>query len=168
MAEISERLGATPAVLATSFSGLTVKEMSDLRVRLREVDAQMQVVKNTLARIAARESGREGLLDHLTGTTALVWAAGDPAAAAKVLNEFGRASGDRLSLKGGLLDDSALDADAVRRLATLPSREQLLAQLAGGVASPLTGVAGALNNLISGLARSLAAVRDQRSAETPA
>ena len=152
-------------MIATSFTGLTVREISDLRRQLRAVDAELEVVKNTLARRACTAAGRDGLLEHLQGPTALVWAAGDPAQAAKVLNDFGRASADRLALKGGLLDENRLDQAAGKRLATLPSREQLLAQLAGGVAAPLTGLAGGLNNLISGLARTLAAVHAQREAE---
>jgi large subunit ribosomal protein L10 len=122
------------------------------------------VVKNTLARRAAAEAGRDALVPLLDGPSGLVWVDGDAAVAAKALNDFAREHPDALSIKGGLLDGGSLEREDVQRLAALPSREQLLAQLAGGLAAPLTGLAGGLNNLITGLARSLAAVRDQRAA----
>lgn len=101
------------------------------------------------------------------GPTGIAWIAGDPAAAAKALDSFAAAH-DGFTIKGGLLEGAALSTDDIARLAKLPSREQLLGQLAGGIASPLTGLAGGLNNLIGGLARSLGALHAQRAAETPA
>jgi large subunit ribosomal protein L10 len=163
-----ERLGRTEALLAADFRGLTVKQLADLRRRLRESEAEFTVVKNTLARRAATESGREGLLALLEGPSGLVWVEGDPARAAKTLADFAREHPDGLAIKGGLLDGERLERAEVQRLAALPSREQLLAQLAGGMAAPLTGLAGGLNNLIAGLARSLAALHDQRAQEAPA
>jgi large subunit ribosomal protein L10 len=165
---LTERLRGAPAVIATDFTALSVKQVTDLRRRLGPVDAEMRVVKNTLARRAAGDSGRDGLLSMLTGPTALVFSAGDPAAAAKVLADFAKEHPERLTLKGGLLDGDALDAAQVGRLAALPPREALLAQLAGGLAAPLTGLAGGLDALISGLARTLAALQQQRESESPA
>jgi large subunit ribosomal protein L10 len=154
-------------VIAADFRGLTVREMGELRVGLAEADTEFTVVKNTLARRAAGETGREGLIEHLTGPTGLAWVGGDPAVAAKVLDKFA-ASHEGFTLKGGLLEGAPVSTDDIARLAKLPSREQLLAQLAGGIASPLTGLAGGLNNLIGGLARSLGALHAQRAAEAPA
>jgi large subunit ribosomal protein L10 len=145
-----------------------VRQLADLRRRLSEAEAEFEVVKNTLARRAAAQAGREALLPLLDGPSGLVWVDGDPARAAKALNDFIREHQDRAAIKGGLLDGASLAREDVQRLAALPSKEQLLAQLAGGLAAPLTGLAGGMNNLIAGLARSLAAVRDQRAAETPA
>lgn len=141
--------------------------MGALRVGLAEADTEFTVVKNTLARRAAGETGREALVEHLVGPTGIAWIKGDPAVAAKVLDKFAAAH-EGFTLKGGLLEGAPVSTDDIGRLAKLPSREQLLAQLAGGVASPLTGLAGGLSNLISGLARTLAAVQAQRSAEAPA
>ena len=145
-----------------------MKELSELRDRLREADTEYTVVKNTLARRAANETGREALLPYLDGPTGLLWVKGDPAVAAKALDTFAQAHAETMTVKGGLLDGADLPADAVARLAKLPSREQLLAQLAGGIAAPLTGLAGSLNALIAGLARSLGAVQAQRADEAPA
>jgi large subunit ribosomal protein L10 len=146
---------------------MTVKELADLRARLNAVGASFTVVKNTLARRAAGETGREGLLPYLEGPSGLVWTSGDPVVAAKALAETARTVGDRISVKGGVMGDADLPRETVLALAALPPREALVAQLAAGVAAPLTGLAGALGNLISGLARALAAVQAQR-AEAPA
>jgi large subunit ribosomal protein L10 len=164
IAELERRLGATGTILAADFRGLTVKQISELRGALRAADAEMTVVKNTLARRAATNTGREALLPYLDGPTGLVWVSGDPALAAKALNAYATQN-DALAIRGGLLEGADIDAEGVKRLASLPSREQLIAQLAGGVASPLRGLAGAMNNLISGLARTLAAVQEKRGAE---
>lgn len=156
------RLASTSTVLAADFRGLSVKEVSQLRGSLREVQAEMTVVKNTLARRAATSTGREALLPYLDGPTGLVWVNGDAATAAKALHRYSTEH-DALQIKGGLLEGADISAEAIGRLAALPSREVLLAQLAGGVAAPLRGLAGGMNNLISGLARTLAAVQEQKA-----
>jgi len=142
-------------VIATAFHGLSVREVDDLRGSLREAGGQFQVVKNTLARGACDEAGAEALLEYLQGQTALVWAAGDAAAVAKALNGFAKATENRLSMKGGILDGAPISGDELKQLASLPSRDELLARLVGGVASPLQGTANALNSLLSGMARAL-------------
>jgi large subunit ribosomal protein L10 len=141
-----------------------VQQLSELRGALREAQAELSVVKNTLARRAANATGKEALLPYLTGPSGLVWVDGDPAVAAKALQQFA-AKNDKLELKGGILEGQDLPADSLKRLASLPSRDQLIAQLAGGVAAPLRGLAGGMNNLIAGLARTLAAVQAQKAAE---
>lgn len=168
IAAIAERLTTTDTVIATAFHGLSVREVEDLRGKLREADAQFQVVKNTLARRACDETGKDALLEYLEGQTALVWAAGDPAAIAKALNTFAKASEDRLSMKGGILDGAPVSADELKKLAALPPRDELLARLVRGVASPLQGTANALNSLLSGLATALGQYEAQRAAEAPA
>lgn len=167
IAELTGRLNRSDTVLAAEFSGLPVKTVTEFRQRLRSVDAGMSVVKNTLARRAANDAGRDGLLEHLTGPSALVWVDGDPAAAAKTLAAFAKEHGELVKIKGGLLGNVQLTAAEVNRLASLPSREQLLGQLAGGLVAPISGLAGGLSNLISGLARSLGALQAQRAAEAP-
>jgi large subunit ribosomal protein L10 len=128
------------------------------------VEAGLTVAKNTLARRAANATGQEALLDFLTGPTGLVWVSGDPAVAAKVLKQ---ASGrfEHLELKGGVLEGRTLTAAELDHLASLPPRDELIAKLAGGVAAPLRGLAGSMNNLITGLAQALNAVHAQRAGE---
>ncbi len=168
IAVIAERLTTTDTVIATAFHGLSVREVEDLRGKLREADAQFQVVKNTLARRACDETGKDALLEYLEGQTALVWAAGDPAAIAKALNTFAKASENRLTMKGGILDGAPVSADELKKLAALPPRDELLARLVRGVASPLQGTATALGSLLSGLAIALGQYEAQRAAEAPA
>ena len=160
VAEVSSRLEAIDTVIGADYRGLTVRQIAELRGRLRDAEAEMTVVKNTLARRAADESGRTGLLQYLDGPTGLVWVNGDPARAAKVLADFAREHPNVFAVKGGLMGPHDLPAAAVGRLASLPSREQLLGQLASGVASPLTGLASRMSNMIGGLARALSALRD--------
>lgn len=145
-----------------------MKQLGELRDRLRAAEGEYTVVKNTLARRAAADTGREALLPYLDGPTGLVWVGGDPAVAAKVLDAFASEHADGLAIKGGLLEGADLATADVTRLAKLPSREVLLAQLAGTIASPLTGLAGGLNNLIGGLARSLGALQAQKESEESA
>jgi large subunit ribosomal protein L10 len=161
IAELEKRLGSTTTILAADFRGLTVKELYELRGNLRAADAEMTVAKNTLARRAAAATGREGLLPYLDGPSGLVWVDGDPAAAAKALADYAKTH-DALSVKGGLLEGADISADGITRLAALPSREQLLSQLAGGLTAPLSGLAGSLHQLIAGLARALAAVQSTK------
>ncbi len=168
IAELTERLAASDTIFATDFRGLTVKQLSDLRVRLTAAEVEYTVVKNTLARRAAADTGREALLPYLTGPTGLAWVKGDPAAAAKVLDEFAGQHAGALAIKGGLLEGNDLPTADVTRLAKLPSREQMLGQLASGIASPLSGLAGGLSNLIGGLARTLGALQAQKASEEAA
>jgi large subunit ribosomal protein L10 len=166
IAALTERLTASETILAADFRGLTVKQLAELRGRLREAATEFTVVKNTLARRAASGSGREALLPYIDGPTALVWVEGDPSAAARALNQFAGEHPAALSIRGGLLEGNDLPSADVARLAKLPSREQLLGQLAGGLAAPLSGLAGTLNSLIGGLARTLAAIQAQRGDDT--
>lgn len=170
IAALAERLAQSDTVFAADFRGLTVKQLAELRGRLREAeDAEFTVVKNTLARRAAAQTGREALLPYLDGPTGIVWVAGDPAVAAKALNQFAGEHPAAMSIKGGLLDGADLPSSDLARLARLPSRQVLLGQLAGGIAAPLSGLAGTLNGLIGGLARSLAALQAQKDdASAPA
>ena len=161
-------MSSSDTIFAADYRGLTVKQMAELRTRLRAAETDFTVVKNTLARRAASATGRDALLSYLEGPTGLAWVGGDPAVAAKALNGFATEHPDALSVKGGLLDGADLPSADVVRLARLPSRDQLLGQLAGGIAAPLSGLAGSLNNLIGGLARSLGALHAQRADEAPA
>jgi large subunit ribosomal protein L10 len=160
---LTEELGSVTSMIVADPTGLSVAEMKDLRNRLRPSGARFRVAKNTLARIAAREAGREELVGMLVGPTAITLVPGDPAAAAKTLSDFGRTS-RKLELRGAYLDGEAFDADSVRQLATLPPREQLLAQLVGSMVSPISGFASVLAQLPRSLVVALDQVRQQKEA----
>ena len=160
---LTEELGSVTAMIVADPTGLSVAEMKDLRNRMRPSGAEFRVAKNTLARIAAREAGREELVAMLVGPTAITLVPGDPAAAAKTLSDFGRTS-RKLELRGAYLDGEALGADSVKQLATLPSREQLLTQLVSSMVSPISGLANVLAQLPRSLVVALDQVRQQKEA----
>ena len=166
--EIAADIDRSAAIFAVDYRGITVAQAAELRGKLRDADATLRVVKNTLTLRAADKSGREALKALLEGPTALTFVSGDAATAAKAVADFSKAT-ELLPFKGGMMDGLALDAEQIGAIAKLPSRDILNAQLVNIVASPLTGLVTSLSNLISGLARQLSQVAEQKeSAEIPA
>ena len=157
--ELTQKLTGAAALYYTDFSGLNVKRMTDLRRRLRKAGVEYVVIKNTLALRAVNESGLVG--ERLRGPTGLVIGT-DPVAAAKVLTDFARENDQKPGIKGGMLEGRAIGVDQVKQLATLPSREQMLAELAGGLQAPLAAFVGALNGLLYTFVGALDALRQQR------
>jgi large subunit ribosomal protein L10 len=158
--EVAQQIQEAEAIYAVDYRGASVPQAAELRARLREADATFRVVKNTLTERAADQAGAEGLKAYLDGPTALTFVRGDAAAAAKALADFRRASG-LLEFKGGWMNSEALSPEQMDAIARLPTREVLYGRLVGMVASPLTGLASALNGLIGGLARQLSQIADQ-------
>ena len=159
VAELKEKLDGAKALYYTDFTGLNVKRMTDLRRRLRKANVEYVVIKNTLALRAVNESGL--VSTKLKGQTGLVIAK-DAVAAAKVLADFAKENDARPAVKGGLLEGKTLDVDQVKKLASMPSREQMLADLGAGLQSPLAAFAGALNGLFYMFAGALEALRLQK------
>lgn len=166
--EIAAQLGEAEAIYAVDYRGLSVPQAAQLRANLREHDAHFRVVKNTLTLLAADKAGIVEIKELVAeGPTALTFVRGDAALAAKVLDTFSRQA-DVLELKGGLMGGRTLAADEIRQLGRLPTREVLVAQFAGVVASPITGLVRGLGSLIGGLAVALEQVRGQKEAAGPA
>ena len=159
VAELRQKIGGAKALYYTDFTGLNVKRMTDLRRRFRRAGVEYVVIKNTLALRAVNESGLAG--QRLRGPTGVVIGR-DPVAAAKVLSEFARENEQRPQVKGGMLDGRAIDTAQVKQLASLPSREQMLADLGAGLQSPMAAFVGALNGLLYMFAGALDALRAQR------
>jgi len=159
VSELAQKLRGANALYFTDFTGLNVKRMTDLRRRLRKSGVEYVVIKNTLALRAVNESGL--VSERLKGPTGLVLSR-DPIAAAKVLSDFAKENDARPAVKGGLLDGRALDSAQVKQLATMPSREQMLAELGAGLQSPMAAFVGALNGLLYMFAGALEALRTQR------
>jgi large subunit ribosomal protein L10 len=168
--EIAGQIQEADAIFAVDYRGITVDQVADLRTKLRAADARFRVVKNSLSERAADQAGVDTLKPMLVGPTALAFIKGDPALAAKALNDAARQLNNVLDFKGGVLNGTVLTADDVRSIARLPAREVLYAQLVGTVAAPLTGLARGLNALIAGIAIQLQAIADQGlvSGEAPA
>jgi large subunit ribosomal protein L10 len=159
--QIAGQISESQAVLAVDYRGITVAQVAELRGKLRDADARLQIVKNSLTERAADQVGAEGLKALLEGPTALAFVRGDAAAAAKALADTARALGGILEFKGGIVDGAPLSAGDVQAISRLPAREILHAQLVGAIASPLSGLVRTLNALIAGLAIQLKAIADQ-------
>jgi large subunit ribosomal protein L10 len=157
--ELKEKIGSAQALYYTDFTGLNVKRMTELRRRLKKANVEYVVIKNTLALRAVNESGLVGA--KLKGPTGLVMAK-DAVGAAKVLSDFAKENDARPTVKGGMLDGASIDAAQVKRLAAMPSREQMLAQLGAGLQSPLSAFLGAMNGLLMNFAGALDALKTQR------
>jgi large subunit ribosomal protein L10 len=157
--ELSSKLTNAQSLYYTDFTGLNVKRMTELRRRLKKAGVEYVVIKNTLALRAVNESGLVG--ETLKGPTGLV-VGKDPVSAAKVLTEFAKEFEDKPSVKGGLLQGKKIDNAQLKRLASLPSREQMLADLAAGMQSPMAAFAGALNGLLYMFVGALDALKTQR------
>jgi large subunit ribosomal protein L10 len=162
--EITGKLNDSVAVFVSEYRGMSVGQLADLRAPLREAGAEHKVYKNTLARIAATDAGYEALNDHLVGPTALTFVTGDSVAAAKALLDQSKAN-PLLVIKGGVLGSSPMSADDVKALASLPSREELLARLAGALQAPLVKTAGLLQALPRSFAYGLSALIDKQAAD---
>jgi large subunit ribosomal protein L10 len=159
VSELSQKLNSAQSLYYTDFTGLNVKRMTDLRRRLKKAGVEYVVIKNTLALRAVNESGL--VADTLKGPTGLV-VARDPVSAAKVLSDFAKENEDRPQVKGGLLSGKKIDNAQLKRLAALPSREQMLADLGAGMQSPMAAFVGALNGLLYMFAGALDALKTQR------
>jgi large subunit ribosomal protein L10 len=165
--EITAKLNDSVAVFVSEYRGLSVGQLADLRSPLRDAGAEHKVYKNTLARIAATNAGYEGLNEHLLGPSALTFVTGDSVAAAKALLDQSKAN-PSLVIKGGMLGDSPMSADDIKALASLPSREELLARLAGAFQAPLVKTAGLLQALPRNFAYGLSALIEKQAADEAA
>jgi large subunit ribosomal protein L10 len=159
VSELRHTMTGAKALYFTDFTGLNVKRMTELRRRLRRAGIQYVVIKNTLALRAVNESGLTA--ERLRGPTGVV-VSRDPVAAAKVLSDFARENEQRPAVKGGLLDGQPVTEAQVRQLATLPSREQMLAQLGASFQAPLAQFVGALNGLLYMFAGALEGLKVQK------
>jgi large subunit ribosomal protein L10 len=176
VSELVQRLKSSQNLLVADYRGLSMPEIDELRTKLLETGARFSVVKNTLTRLAAEEAGVKQLLDLIDGPTAIAFidADGDPAAAAKILNDTSRAH-DVLVIRGGLLEGDTVSDVEIKRLATLPPADVLRAQFAGAVAAPLTTIVGLftaplreLVNVIDARIEQLREQGDTSESEAPA
>lgn len=158
--ELAEKLKGG-SVVFVDYKGMNVAQSTRLRARSRESGVEFVVAKNTLTQRAANQAGVEGISEYLVGPTALALSE-DPVVSAKLMAEFSDEIGT-FELKGGLLDgDQVVDAEGVVALSRLPEREQLIAQVVGGIQSPIAGLVNVLNSTIRNLAVVLNQVAEQK------
>src|SRR5436190_5239247 len=158
--ELASELKDATGIFAVDYRGISVPQAAELRAGLRDADTRFRIVKNRLTLRAADEAVTDGLKAHLSGPTALALVNGDAALAAKTLRRLGT-EWELLGYKGGLMDGEELDPDSFTAIAKLPGREALNAQIAGVVASPLTGLVRGLGSMIQGLALQLGQIAEQ-------
>jgi large subunit ribosomal protein L10 len=158
--EIAAQIEGAEAIFAVDYRGISVPQAAELRSKLREADASFRVVKNRLTKRAAEQVGEERLAEFLQGPTALTFVRGDTAQAAKAISTFNKEH-EVLTFKGGFMDGLSLDEEKFKSIARLPSREVLDGQLAGVVASPLTGLVRGLGSMIQGLALQLGQIAEK-------
>ena len=162
VAELTKNFEDSAAVLLTEYRGLTVAELKELRSAIRQ-DAEYAVVKNTLAAIAARDAGLEAFASELKGPSAVAFVTGEPVEAAKALRDFAK-DNQQLVIKGGVMDGQVLSAEAVDKLASLESREVLLARAAGAMKASLSKAANLFAAPASKAVRTVDALRDKEEA----
>jgi large subunit ribosomal protein L10 len=160
--ELREQLGQSPTLIVSEYRGLTVKEIGEIRRSLRKQDVTYKVVKNRLIKIAAADSRGTALDALLIGPTAIAFGTDEARTAKAVLDTMRPYKQVRIT--GAVLGRNAIDADGVTRLATLPSREVLLSQLAGAFAAPMATTAGLFDAPLRDVAGLIAALEDKRAA----
>ncbi len=165
--ELKKQLMAKSAVLVGDFTGMDVATATEMRKALREASVEYVVVKNTLAKLVMDEMGFGALKEHLTGPNGFVMTDGDAAVAAKIMVEFEKTR-KTPTIRMGMIDAAMVTAFDIRRIAELPSREVLLAQIAAGFQAPVAGLARLLNELSRKLVATLDAVAKQKGAESGA
>jgi len=161
--EFRAQVSDASVMYLADFSGLDVKSITQLRSDLRNTGAQFLVVKNRLAKLALAELDLPEVSDHLVGPTAFVLSTSDAAAPAKAITDFAKKHDDRPVFKVGVLDGNLLEAAAIQKIASLPSREQLLAEVAGAFEAPMAAFAGVLSALLQEFAGLLDALGNEKS-----
>jgi len=163
VAEIKDKFQHSAGVVLADYRGLTVAEVTKLRVQLREAGVEYRVLKNTLVRRAADEVGIQGLDPYLEGPTAVAFCA-DPVAPAKVLSDFAKGN-KKFTIKAGVVEGKVVGPDQVKALADLPSREVLLAMVLSGIQAPLAGLVNVLQGPIRKMGYALEEVRKLKAAQ---
>lgn len=164
VASLTEKFQNAAGGVVVDYKGLTVAEDTALRVEMRKNGVEYFVMKNTLARFAAKNAGLEELTGVLEGTTSFAICESDPVAAAKVVAEFAKKMKDeKFIIKAGFVEGKVLSPEEVKALADLPSREVLIATVLGTMLAPVRGLATVLDANISGLARVMQAIADQKA-----
>lgn len=160
--EITDKLKAAKSVVLVDYNKLTVKEVSELRNKCRQANCEYKVYKNTLVRKALNDLGFKDFDADLNGPTAVTFGA-DETAAAKVMVAAAKDYEEKIVLKSAFVDNAYVDKAGIKALASLPSREELVAKMLGSVNAPATNLAGVLNNVVAGLVRALNAVAQQKA-----
>lgn len=162
--EIKGKIEDSQSLVLVNYRGLNVAEDTELRAKFREAGVEYKVYKNTMMRRAFDALGHGEFAEHLKGPSAIAFGMEDMVAPAKIMAEFAEAH-EELEIKAGMVDGDFLDVDGVKSLAKLPPKEILLAQFLGGLNAPIQGLANVMNGTLSGFARVLNAIAEQKEGE---
>jgi large subunit ribosomal protein L10 len=160
--ELGQIFASSGVVVVAHYAGMTVKQMQDLRAKMRDVGGSVRVAKNKLAKIALEGNPSAKMGDLLTGMTVLAYTE-DPVAAAKVSEEYAKAN-DKFVILGGAMGGTMLDPAGVKAVAAMPSREELLAQIASMIGAPASAIAGAIGAPASNIASILSTIEEKAAA----
>ncbi|MSQ32611.1 MAG: 50S ribosomal protein L10 [Dehalococcoidia bacterium] len=166
VAELHEKLSKSSIAIATSYAKVSVADMTKMRKELRSKGIEYRVVKNSLAERAAKSAGKQGLTGIMIGSTGLVMGSGDVSETAKTFTSYLRSSKIAISLNGAVMDGKVLKPSEIEVLANLPPKNVLIAQIAGLILGPVTGLARAVNSGAYGLALALQARSRQLEEQT--
>ncbi|MDO4437757.1 MAG: 50S ribosomal protein L10 [Coriobacteriaceae bacterium] len=164
VAEIESKVENNAGVFVVNYNGLTVLQAQQLRAQLREAGAEMKVYKNNLVRLALKNQEQPEIDDLLVGPCAYVFYENEPVEAAKALKTFSEKTKGVLEIKGGISDGAAVSADEVKAIAELPTKDQLLGQIAGLISGFARDIAVCTNGVASGLARTIQQISEQKAA----
>ena len=160
--ELGQIFESSGVVMVSHYAGLTVAEMQDLRAKMREAGGSVRVAKNRLAKIALQGTPAEGIADLMTGMTVLSYSE-DPVAAAKVAEDYAKANA-KFVIIGGAMGGTVLDQAGVKAVASMPSREELIASIVGCIGAPASNIAGAIGAPASNIASILSTIEEKAEA----
>ncbi|MCK7484482.1 MAG: 50S ribosomal protein L10 [Bacillus subtilis] len=161
--EITESISKAKVAFITDYRGLTVAEITDLRRQLQKEEADCAVIKNTLAKIAIKDTPYEGLEQFLQGPSAIILGFNDQVAPAKILTQYIKKA-KKTELKGGVIDGKVLTANEVQKLSELPSKDELYAKMLGSINSPASGLVNTVSGVMRALTIAMEQVRKQKEA----
>ena len=161
IAELAELLAGADLAVVTEYRGISTPDLRQLRLRLRPTGTHFRITKNTLMRLAADRTGRQAIKPALEGPTAIAFIQGDLAEPVKALADFVRSTRNVFVIKGGLLGNQLMSAEDVNKIAELPPRDQLIAQVVGQIQAPIANLVYVLQNPLGALAYTLQARVDQ-------
>jgi len=164
VALLSEKFASAKSVFLADFTGLTVEAVTNLRRNFRKSDVDYVVSKNTLARLAAEKSGYDKLVPYLEGPTALAFGMKDASAPAKVILDFFKTN-QKPAIKAIIFEGQFFEAQQAETISKLPSRDEVLAQLAGVINAPLTNLVGSLQAVVSNFVYVMKAYSDKKEKE---
>jgi large subunit ribosomal protein L10 len=162
---LKEKFQESASVICVDFRGINVEKITQFRRQIQKTSGNYQVVKNTLARRAIEETSFKELNQFLVGPTGIVFCPGEPMESAKVVAKFVDETNGTLQIKGGIVEGAVFDAKGIKKVATLPSRQELLAQFVAALQSPISGFVGTLEGIAREFVYTLQAIADKKSSE---